>query len=73
MHAWVLTTPPGCGTLAITRTALLSSAKADTVDSRIGRFRSSMPCLHMYLSTLQVRLCSRPRMTRIQDGWLFLS
>jgi hypothetical protein len=54
MHAWGLLTPPSGAALALACVALLSSGKADTVDSRNCRFRSSLPCLHMHLSTLQV-------------------
>jgi hypothetical protein len=37
------------------------------------RFRSSVPCLPVPLSTLHVPPCVGPRMTRGQDGLLFLS
>jgi hypothetical protein len=53
--------------------ALLPSGPDKTVGSRIAYFEAQCPCLHMYLSTLQVRPYGRPHMTRIQDGWLFLS
>jgi hypothetical protein len=56
-----------------TRVALLPSGSDKTVGSRIAYFEAQFPCLHMHLSTLQVRPCGRPRMTRIQDGWLFPS
>jgi hypothetical protein len=57
----------------LTRTALLPSGPGKTVGSQIAYFEARSPRLHMHLSTLQVRPFERPRMTRIQDGWLFLS
>src|SRR2546423_8994852 len=36
-------------------------------------FRSSIPCLHVPLSTLRWQPCGWPRMTRGQDGSLLLS
>jgi hypothetical protein len=57
----------------LTRIALLPSGPSKTVGSRIAYFEAQCPCLHMYLSTLQVRPYGRPHMTRFQDGWLFLS
>ena len=53
--------------------ALLPSGSDKTVGSRIAYFEARFPCLHMHLSTLQVRPHGRPRMTRVQDGWLVLS
>ena len=38
----------------------------------VGRFQSSIPSLHIPLSTLRLRSCGRPRMTRGQDGSLLL-
>jgi hypothetical protein len=73
MHAWGSTTPPGRDALALARIALLPSGSDNTVGSRIAYFEAQFPCLHMHLSTLQVRPHGRPRMTRIQDGWLGLS
>jgi len=52
---------------------LLPSDSDNTVGSRIAYFEARFPCLHMYLSTLQVWPRGHPRMTRIQDGWLVLS
>ena len=57
----------------LTRIALLPSGPDKTVGPRIAYFEARCPCLHMHLSTLQVRPLRRPRMTRIQDGWLLLS
>jgi hypothetical protein len=73
MHAWGSTTPPGHDALALARIALLPSGSDNTVGSRIACFEAQFPCLHMHLSTLQVRPHGRPRMTRVQDGWLGLS
>ncbi len=70
MHAWGSTTPPGSDALALSCIALLPSGSDNTVGSRIAYFEAQFPCLHMHLSTLQVRPRGRPRMTRIQDGWL---
>ena len=73
MHAWASTTPPGDDTLALlSRIAFLPSGPGKTVGPRIAYFEALSPCLHMHLSTLQVRPYGRPRMTRIQGGWLFL-
>jgi hypothetical protein len=57
----------------LTRIALLPSGPGKTVSPRIAYFEAQCPCLHMHLSTLQVRPHGRPHMTRIQDGWLYLS
>jgi hypothetical protein len=57
----------------LTCITLLPSGPDKTVGSRIAYFEARCPCLHMYLSTLQVCPYGRPRMTRFQDGWLFLS
>jgi hypothetical protein len=57
----------------LSRIAMLPSGPDKTVGPRIAYFEAQCPCLHMRLSTLQVRPHGRPRMTRIQDGWLFLS
>lgn len=59
--------------LPLTRAAFLPSGPGKTVGPRIAYFEAQSPCLHMHLSTLQARPFERPRMTRIQDGWLFLS
>jgi hypothetical protein len=72
MHAWGSTTPPGSDALALPYIALLPSDSDNIVGSRIAFFEAQLPCLHMHLSTLQVRPRGRPRMTRIQGGWLFL-
>ena len=58
--------------LALARIALLPSGSGKTVGPRIAYFEAQCPCLHIHLSTLQVRPRGRPRMTRVQDGWLFL-
>src|ERR1700751_2356088 len=47
-------TPPGDDALAFSRIALLPSDSDNTVGSRIAYFEARCPCLHMYLSTLQV-------------------
>ena len=56
----------------VARIAILPSGPGKTVGPRIAHFEAQCPCLHMHLSTLQVRPRGRPRMTRVQDGWLFL-
>ena len=53
---------------SLTCIALLPSGPGKTVGPRIAYFEAQCPCLHMYLSTLQVRPHGRPHMTRIQDG-----
>ena len=59
--------------LAFARIAVLPSVSGKTVGPRIAYFEAQCPCLHMHLSTLQVRPCGRPHMTRIQDGSLLPS
>ena len=56
----------------LARVAILPSGPGKTVGPQIAYFEAQCPCLHMHLSTLQVRPRGRPRVTRVQDGWLFL-
>jgi len=67
-------TPQGDDALALTHAALLPSSLCDAVGFSLvdGPFRSSIPSLHIPLSTLRVRPHDRPRMTRGQDGSLLL-
>jgi hypothetical protein len=61
----------GCSRWRIRRCCLPPRVTTSAPWSRL--FRSSIPCLHVPLSTLLWQPCGRPRMTRGQDGSLLLS
>ena len=72
VHARGLRPRQVCPPLAIAVCAVWPSACSERVGTQIGRFRGSILCLHLPLSTLRQRRYRRLRMTRGQCDWLDL-
>src|SRR6516225_6984566 len=74
MHAWVLATPPGrdaLASIAAPPCSLPVRAKPSAPGLPISKL--SAPACICTCQRFKCALAGRPRMTRIQDGWLILS
>src|ERR1035441_6220487 len=73
MHAWGLRLRGAVRDLALAAPSVWPSAYRDSVGAPVRFCRSSIPSLHVPLSTLRGAPCGTPRMTRGRDGSLLLS